>query len=93
MFFSEDRARSLAGVYRILDGNEVLYVGESHDLADRLTSHTRRFTGDKFVSYVEMQTALPHHLKEREVDLIGAFYREERRPPRFQCGSSPAGES
>lgn len=73
------------GVYRVQRNGEPVYFGESGRLADRLQSHAQspRFEGCE-VSFLRMPGAMRHHLLEREVDLIGAFYAVRRRPPLHQ---------
>lgn len=79
------RTPQAAGVYRLMRRDEVVYVGESSDLHDRMRSHSRRFGKENLeASWVEMPSALPHHLKERETDLIGGFYKALQKPPLFQ---------
>jgi hypothetical protein len=79
----------LPGVYRLLAGGEVVYLGESKSLKDRLRAHAIRFVGQEMeCSWVEMPGALPHHLKERETDLIGAFFSVRETPPRLQYSPS-----
>lgn len=79
------RAPNAAGVYKLMRRDEVVYVGESSDLHDWMRSHSRRFRKENLeASWVEMPHALSHHLKERETDLIGGFYKALLRPPLFQ---------
>lgn len=76
---------SVAGVYKLMRDDEVIYVGQSEGLRDRLRSHSARFCQeDLCASWIEMPHALPHHLLERETDLIGAFYKALLRPPSLQ---------
>jgi hypothetical protein len=73
------------GVYLLLDGKQVVYLGESKALSGRLVAHRRTFQGhDLSCSWVRIVGALPHHLKERETDLIGAFFCQHERAPKFQ---------
>ena len=73
------------GVYRLVDGCSVVYVGESIMLRDRLRAHAAwRSAMTLRASYVPMWPVLPHHLKERETDLIGAFYEQVGEPPVLQ---------
>jgi hypothetical protein len=73
------------GVYRLLAGGRVAYFGESKSIKDRLRAHAVRYAGKEMeCSWVEMPEALPHHLKERETDLIGAYYSVRKAPPQLQ---------
>jgi hypothetical protein len=82
-------APSYAGVYRLVLDGRVVYLGESKSLRDRLSAHRRRFSEwEVSASWVEMRGALPHHLKERETDLIGAYFLACGVPPRFQYAGS-----
>ena len=77
------------GVYAILDtvSDELLYVGESKNLRDRLTSHAGRSWGDRTTEFYFC--ALPGLIAkcqrlEIENDLIGAFFEATGRSPVFQ---------
>lgn len=63
-----------SGVYRILSSKEVVYIGESVNLRQRLRAHARsaRFSGCKY-SVLFIPAAPPHQLRERETDLIGSI--------------------
>lgn len=86
-----------AGVYRLMKDDKLLYVGESRSLRSRLSTHAKdlRFL-DCVVSYHSMPDALPHHLKEREADLIGSCLLHTQQVPLFQysplmrVGSQPS---
>ena len=76
------------GVYRLMSGNQVVYLGESKELWSRLTTHAATYRGHAMTaSWVTMPSALPPHLKERETDLIGGFYKQMKVPPRLQYKS------
>lgn len=79
------KGHRMPGVYRICSEGQLLYVGESRQLASRLAAHARdqRFK-DCQVSCHFMPDALPHQLKERETDLIGAYVLQMSKPPLFQ---------
>lgn len=80
-----------SGIYRLMDASELVYLGESRQLRVRLRSHASRLAGASFrVSYCELPGALPHQLKEREADIIGAYYKQTRTPPRLQYGGGRA---
>jgi len=74
-----------SGVYKIFNDDGMLYCGESTSLKNRMTTHKRnaKFQGAT-VSYSIMKNALEHQLKEREVDLIGAYFELYGIHPRHQ---------
>lgn len=72
------------GVYRLCMASEVVYLGQSKQLGSRLASHARRHGDLLRFSWVRMDGALEHHLRERETDLIGAAYLALGSPPRLQ---------
>ena len=78
---------SESGVYRLLNTENVVYMGETKNLNSRLISHAKKYKqlNLKF-SYCEMKQAEAYQLKERETDLIGAFYKHERLVPLYQYG-------
>ncbi len=78
-----------SGVYRLMEENEIVYFGESKNLNSRLVAHNRIFKDKEiFVSCSVMPDALPHNLKERETDLIGAYYKQMNQPPKYQYHSN-----
>ena len=84
---ASDHAPAVPGVYRLIDGDEVVYLGESNGLKERLKSHRQKYLAEPLsASWCVMESALAHQLKERETDLIGAFYKQIGEPPRFQYG-------
>jgi hypothetical protein len=78
--------QNLQGVYRIYQGDEILYIGESMGIAKRLKSHIRTNwgEGDILFSYCFLQNATKVQLKEVENDLIGGYYSSNGQVPRFQ---------
>ena len=76
---------SIAGVYRIKSNEKILYFGESKDLKKRIKEHSRKLHfKDSLVSVHVMPDAYPYQLKEREADLIGAYYLTTRTSPEYQ---------
>ncbi|GAL03381.1 hypothetical protein JCM19237_6275 [Photobacterium aphoticum] len=80
-----------AAVYRLQDinSNDVIYIGETQNIAKRLQSHSRVNWGGKQVSFSFVDTlnlAESHLRHEIEVDLIGAYFEEQGRVPLFQYG-------
>jgi hypothetical protein len=75
----------LPGIYRFVNPEELAYCGESHSLRKRLSTHSKNSNfknADCF--YSVMPNAESHHLKEREVDMIGAYYAITSRCPTYQ---------
>jgi hypothetical protein len=78
-----------AGVYLLADAgsHEIVYIGQSADVAGRLLDHCRK-TGDekslRFSYQVIDKPVLPHNLRERENDLIGNYYEHFRKAPEYQ---------
>jgi hypothetical protein len=79
------------GLYKILDLDraELLYVGQTKQLQNRLRAHARRdwnpYTA--VASYSALPGAtLDHQLHELESDLLGAYYWTTHKPPLFQYG-------
>jgi hypothetical protein len=69
-------APAVPGVYRVVQGKQLVYVGQSMNLKTRLRTHCKaaRFV-DCLFSVHEMPRAESHQLQEREVDLIGAHFK------------------
>ena len=73
------------GVYRIFSEFEMEYCGESKNLRSRINFHKRNPAfSDCYVSIHTMSDCKQHHLKEREVDLIGAYTAENGIGPKHQ---------
>ncbi|MGA2105506.1 MAG: hypothetical protein ABSG06_08970 [Methanoregula sp.] len=77
------------GLYVLIDAGsqEVIYIGQSGNCADRLLDHSRKSWDGKELAFsfhgVE-KPVLPHQLKERENDLIGHFFELYRKAPEYQ---------
>ncbi|MFC2141881.1 GIY-YIG nuclease family protein [Acidobacteriota bacterium] len=82
---AEVKSQSQAGIYKIFNSKEMLYCGETKNMTSRLSSHkiNKKFL-NSFVSYHLMPGAPAHHLKEREVDMIGSYFEEFGYGPKFQ---------
>ena len=77
--------KDCSGVYRIRSINEILYFGESKNLKNRIRDHSKKeYFKDALISVHKIPKALPHQLKERETDLIGAYYLNKKHSPRYQ---------
>ena len=81
-----------AGLYLLFerDNQDLVYIGQSADCAQRLRSHAIKLLDEKdmLVSYhIEKKPLLPHNLKERENDLIGNYFDIYRKAPRYQFGN------
>ena len=77
------------GLYKIIDleKQEILYIGQSYYLRNRITSHNRKNWGTEkvYFSYnVQPTEVLPHQLKELENDLIGGLYWQNSIIPKYQ---------
>jgi hypothetical protein len=77
------------GVYKIVDveQREVLYIGETGDLYQRLRVHQQKSWGSAYpyFSYVTLPADTPSYQRhEIENDLIGGFYAQTKRIPKFQ---------
>jgi hypothetical protein len=66
---------------------EIIYIGQSGNGADRLLAHSRKVWDGKELQFsfhgVE-RAVLPHQLKERENDLIGNYFEHYRKAPEYQ---------
>ena len=85
--FGGEQLKAVPGVYRIRLDDEFVYFGQSKNLRARLQTHSHdpRFLGGVLSTH-SMPDALPHHLLERETDLIGAHLSLTGKPPRCQYG-------
>ena len=85
MNLADIQPSSFPGVYKIFKDNMMLYCGETKELKGRLNEHKRNpnFSNSK-ASFSVMNNCLPHQLKEREVDLIGAYFELRKTPPIHQ---------
>jgi hypothetical protein len=91
------RAQGMPGVYRLAsEASGVVYIAESSNLTGRLRTHAARQGGGPLsFSFVELRDRTRTQRLEVECDLIGGFYAEHRRAPRFQFGEgakTPADE-
>jgi hypothetical protein len=78
-------APSCPGVYRIRKNSCLLYCGQSTNLQKRIHTHQKasRFRNSQ-ISFHQMDNSQPHQLKERETDLIGAYFACEGEGPSYQ---------
>ncbi|GCE12494.1 GIY-YIG nuclease family protein [Tengunoibacter tsumagoiensis] len=79
----------LPGVYKIFDGqtNDLLYVGETSNLRQRLTDHARKNwqCQTPLFSWVQLPERIPsYQRREIENDLLGGFYAQAHTMPAFQ---------
>ncbi len=77
------------GVYKLFDQEkgELLYIGESKNLRDRITTHAAKNweCSIAYFSYVELPHDTPAYQRhEIENDLLGGFYALTRHIPKFQ---------
>ena len=83
-----------SGLYKILDvsTHQLLYVGETRKLRNRIKAHSLRSWGhfEPLASYHAIaDDVLDHQLREMETDLIGSYYEISGKPPVFQYGKKP----
>ena len=82
-----------AGLYLLADAGsqEIVYIGQSADVAKRLLDQSRK-TGEgkslQFSYQIIGLLVLPHHLKELENDLMGNYFENYRKAPEFQFRNS-----
>jgi hypothetical protein len=86
-----------AGLFLLMEATtgEVLYIGQSDDVAKRLMAESRKEREGytlQFSYQILGQKVLPHNLRELECDLIGNFYELNKRAPelRFRNPKRPA---
>jgi hypothetical protein len=68
-----------AGLYLLTDAGsqEIVYIGQSADVAKRLLDHSRKTWDGRTLQFsyqIIGQSVLPHNLRELETDLIGNFF-------------------
>ena len=78
-----------AGLYLLADtgSQEIVYIGQSADVAKRLLDHSRKTWEGRTLQFsyqIIGQSVLPHNLRELETDLIGNFFEQFRKAPEFQ---------
>jgi len=81
------------GIWLLSDGatGEVLYIGQSMDIHDRLESQCRKDRNGRIVQFsyhVPEKWVFPHNLREMETDLIGNFFEQHKKAPEFQFRSN-----
>jgi hypothetical protein len=77
------------GVYKIFDGKqrELLYIGETGNLRQRLRTHEQKLweCTTPLFSYVKLPEDTPVYQRhEIENDLIGGYFAQTKRIPKFQ---------
>lgn len=83
---------NLAGIYRLKEGEEIVYFGQAKKIYSRLQQHHRTYLGKKIqCSYFILPQKTPMQewalnvaLSEREVDTIGAYYEVMKTVPLYQ---------
>ena len=77
---------TLPGIYKIVEvkNNELLYIGETKNLKNRLKTHKKKFSKEAF-SYSKLVVEMPRYQRlEIENDLIGQYYDTTGKAPAFQ---------
>lgn len=73
------------GVYKFTKGKDFLYCGEATNLHQRIGHYRRRgLLEGTSIDFAVIDAAESNHLKEREVDMIGAYYASEGKCPSYQ---------
>ena len=74
------------GCYKIIVDDDVVYIGQSSRLHERLKTHVGKKWGENPVySITHMPSDTPtYQLLERENDFIGGYVSHMKRPPKFQ---------
>ena len=78
-----------AGLYLLNDAgsHEIVYIGQSADVAKRLLDHSRKTWDNRSLGFsyqIIGLSVLPHNLRELENDLIGNFFENFRKAPEFR---------
>lgn len=77
---------NIPGIYKIIVCNEVVYIGQSQTLKSRINSHMKKKWGDepKVSVFIADESIRDYQLHEWENDLIGGFFYENGRSPKYQ---------
>jgi hypothetical protein len=78
-----------AGLYVLADAlsHEIVYIGQSADVARRLLDNSHTTGEDKSLAFsyqIIGQAVLQHNLRELATDLIGNYYENYRKAPELQ---------
>ncbi|MDO9036626.1 MAG: hypothetical protein Q7U51_15700 [Methanoregula sp.] len=81
------------GLYLLRDAGsqEICYIGQSGNCAQRLLDHAKKSWDGKEVQFSFHgidKTVLPHQLKEWENDLMGNYFEHYRKAPEYQFRNS-----
>ncbi|MEN6442434.1 MAG: hypothetical protein ABFC71_01605 [Methanoregula sp.] len=81
------------GLYILMEpgSQEILYIGQSGNCANRLVDHSRKSWDGKeleFSFHCVENTLLPHQLRELENDLIANYFERYRKAPAYQFRNS-----
>jgi hypothetical protein len=77
------------GLYILIDAGsqEIIYIGQSGNSANRLLDHSRKSWGEKelqFSFHSIEKAVLPHQVREMENDLMGNYFEQYRKAPEYQ---------
>ena len=76
-------------VYRVSDGDEIVYIGQTKRTKARMRSHLDNCQSERLsISVVHLNDTVPHRMLEMENDLIGSFVEIEKTIPRLQFSNS-----
>ena len=77
------------GVYNITRENVLLYCGESMNFKERISNHKRNHLFNSAnIAFFPMPGAQHNHLKEREIDMVGAYYEFLSQCPLYQYSNN-----
>lgn len=76
------------GLYCIMDTDEVVYIGESLNIKNRMKNHLKNNECNLDFRFTITSGLPKNQLLELENDLIGAFIEQNRKIPKFQFTNS-----
>jgi predicted GIY-YIG superfamily endonuclease len=74
----------ISGLYKIVLNNQIVYIGQTENLAKRIRSHNRRFKDHEYSYTIVDHESLYHQRHELENDLIGNYYQIYKEAPKRQ---------
>lgn len=84
-----DKLNDSPSVYRVSDGKDIVYIGQTKHTKSRMRQHLARFDSNGlFVSVSYLDGMIPHRMLEMENDLIGSFIETQGMIPLLQFSNS-----